>query len=130
MIRRRDFTQWLFSLTTVGLSGCCDVEGKTTMYGIVGKIISARDRRDELIEILLQSSKNMPGCLSYGVSRDKSDSEAFWVCEVWDSQQSHIASLNLEAVKQAITKGRPLIASFGERFEMEPVGGYGLARDT
>jgi hypothetical protein len=29
-------------------------------------------------------------------------------------------------VKQVIAKGKPLIASFGERFVTEPVGGHGL----
>jgi quinol monooxygenase YgiN len=52
----------------------------------------------------------------------------FWVTEVWDSQASHQASLNLPAVQQAIARGRPMIAGFAERFVTEPVGGVGLAR--
>ncbi len=49
------------------------------------------------------------------------------VTEVWDSAASHKASLSLPAVQQAIAKGRPLIAGFGERFETRPLGGIGLA---
>jgi quinol monooxygenase YgiN len=47
---------------------------------------------------------------------------------VWDSAESHKASLKLPAVRDAIAKGRPLIAGFGESFTTEPVGGHGLAK--
>jgi hypothetical protein len=47
---------------------------------------------------------------------------------VWDSPASHQASLTLPAVKTAITKGRPLIAGFSNRFETTPIGGLGLPR--
>ena len=50
-----------------------------------------------------------------------------WVTEVWESSASHRASLSLPSVQQAIAKGKPLIASFGERFETKPIGGYGLS---
>ena len=68
----------------------------------------------------------MPGCLSYVVSRDVEDGDALWVSEVWESKQAHEASLSLPSVQEAIAKGRPMIAGFGERFETEPVGGHGL----
>lgn len=37
---------------------------------------------------------------------------------------SHDASLSLPSVKDAITRGRPLIAGFGERIVTTPVGGH------
>ena len=83
-------------------------------------------QRDVLIAILLEGLSGMPGCLSYIVARDLADPDAIWVTEVWDSQESHQASLNLPSVKQAIAQGRPLIARFGERYETIPVGGHGL----
>jgi len=57
----------------------------------------------------------MPGCLSYIVAKDTSDAKAIWITEAWDSKASHEASLSLPSVKEAIAKGRPLIAVFGER---------------
>ena len=69
----------------------------------------------------------MPGCLSYVVAQDPTDADALWVTEVWDSAQSHRASLALPSVRDAIAKGRPLIAGFDQRFETVPVGGHGLA---
>lgn len=97
------------------------------MYGLIGKIIARPGDRDELIAALLEGSGDMPGCLSYVIAKDSTDADALWVTEVWDSQASHRASLSLPAVQAAISRGRPLIAGFGERFETEPVGGHGLA---
>lgn len=97
------------------------------MYGLIGKIDATPGRRDELIDILLAGVSGMPGCRSYVVARDPSDPDALWVTEVWDSAESHRASLGLPSVQEAIRKGRPLIAGFSERTETEPVGGFGLA---
>ena len=96
------------------------------MYGLIGKMNAAAGERDALIAILLAGLRGMPGCLSYIVAKDPTDPDALWVTEVWDSQESHRASLALPSVQQAIAKGKPLIAGFGERFETEPVGGHGL----
>ena len=97
------------------------------MYGLIGKIIAAPGKRDELISILLEGTTDMPGCLSYVVSQDNTDENALWVTEVWESQASHEASLSLPGVQRAIAKGKPMITAFGERFETTPVGGHGLA---
>ncbi len=97
------------------------------MYGLIGKMIAAPGQRDALIEILLKGVAGMPGCLSYVVATDPSDADALWITEVWDSKTSHEASLSLPSVQQAIARGRPLIAGFGERIVTTPVGGHGLA---
>ena len=96
------------------------------MYGLIGKITAASGQRDPLAAILLGGTGAMPGCLSYVVATDPTDSDALWITEVWDSQASHRASLALPAVQAAIAKGRPLIAGFGERFETVPLGGVGI----
>lgn len=96
------------------------------MYGLIGKMIAAPGRRDELIAILLEGVAGMPGCLSYIVAKDREDDDALWITEVWESRERHEASLELPSVREAIGKGRPLIAGFGERFETTPVGGHGL----
>lgn len=98
------------------------------MFGLVGKMTTVAGQRDNMIAILLESVGEMPGCLSYVVARDPSDVNAIWITEVWDSEQSHRASLALPAVKAAIAKGKPLIASFGDYNVTEPVGGYGLRK--
>lgn len=97
------------------------------MYGLIGKMIAAPGRRDDLLSILLGSVGDMPGCHSYVVATDPADENAIWITEIWDSEASHKASLALPAVKDAIGRARPLIATFGAHFVTTPVGGHGLA---
>lgn len=96
------------------------------MYGLIGKVMAVPGRRDALVAILLEGTGEMPGCLSYVVATDPSDADAIWVTEVWESQAAHQASLSLPAVREAIGKGRPLIAGFDQHVVTTPVGGHGL----
>ena len=98
------------------------------MYGLIGKMTTTPGQRDALIAILLGGTGSMPGCLSYVVAKDPADENAIWITEVWDSEASHSASLTLPAVKEAIAKGRPMIAGFSDRVVTAPVGGYGLPK--
>ena len=91
-------------------------------YGLIGKILVQPGQRDAFIDILLNATRSMPGCLSYVIARDQEDDNAVWVTEVWESKDAHEASLSLPAIREAIDQGRPMIAGFGERFETEPVG--------
>lgn len=97
------------------------------MYGLIGKMLAQPGKRDDLIKLLLDGTGQMPGCHSYVVATDPTNADAIWITEVWDNPTSHAASLKLPAVQAAISKARPLIAGFGERFETNPVGGVGLA---
>ena len=97
------------------------------MYGLIGKMTAAPGKRDELGSILLEGAATMPGCLSYIVAKDTSDANAIWITEAWESKASHDASLSIPSVKEAVAKGRPLIASFSDRVVTMPIGGMGLA---
>jgi quinol monooxygenase YgiN len=94
---------------------------------LIGKMMIAAGKRDEVLAVLLSSTTAMPGCLSYIIAKDPADADALWITEVWDSAASHQASLSLPLVQQAIARARPLIAGFGEQIVTEPVGGHGLA---
>jgi quinol monooxygenase YgiN len=96
------------------------------MYGLIGKISTVPGQRDALAALLVEGTRAMPGCLSYVVASDPADANALWITEVWDSQASHQASLQLPAVQAAIAKGRPLIAGFSNRVETVPIGGFGI----
>ena len=98
------------------------------MYGLIGKMTAVSGQRDTLAAVMLEGTTAMPGCLSYVIAHDPSDPDALWITEVWESKESHAASLTLPAVKGAIAKGRPLIAGFSNRVETSPIGGYGLPR--
>jgi len=97
------------------------------MFGLIGRMVATPGNREALAGILLGGTGAMPGCLSYVVAKDPRDSDALWITEVWDSPESHKASLSLPTVREAIAKGRPLIASFGDSVQSEPIGGVGLA---
>lgn len=97
------------------------------MYGLIGKMIATPGDRDALIAILLEGTNAMPGCLSYVIARDPEEADAIWITEVWDSAESHKASLSIPSVKDAITRGKPFIDEFEMYQHTEPVGGHGLA---
>jgi quinol monooxygenase YgiN len=116
----------------VGAFGQVQVQGEDPlkeskkMHGLIGKMTAVEGKRDSLIAILLEGTKEMPGCLSYIIAKDPTDATTIFVTEVWDSQESHQVSLSLPAVREAITKGKPMIAKFDQSVTTEPVGGHGL----
>ncbi len=119
----------LGSLGGVGLvSIFADAQKGSDMWGMIAKITVLPGKRDEMIGILKSSAANMPGCFSYVVAKDATGANVVWITEVWDSQASHDASLSLPAVKEAIPRGKALVASF-ERFAVTtPVWGTGLPK--
>jgi quinol monooxygenase YgiN len=125
--RRRDFLAAGAIITTFGGVSRAFGQPGAEMYGLIGKMTVAPGKRDQLVSILLEGSASMPGCLSYIIAKDSSDPNAIWITEAWDSQASQDASLALPSVKEAIAKGRPLIAGFSDRVVTTPVGGTGLA---
>src|SRR5918993_3688504 len=96
------------------------------MYGLIGKMVATPGNREALAAIILGGTGAMPGCLSYVVAKDPRDTNALWITEVWDSAESHKASLSLPQVRETIAKARPLISAFGDSVQSEPIGGVGL----
>ncbi|SEQ85683.1 putative quinol monooxygenase [Sphingobium sp. YR768] len=93
------------------------------LYGLIGQMLASPGKRDELVGYLKEATGAMPGCLSYVVALDTANPDAIWITEVWDSHESHAASLKLPAVRAAIGKARPIIAGFPQHFETVPVAG-------
>ena len=98
------------------------------MFGLLGKIIALHGKREALARVLIDGVGGMSGCLSYIVAYDLQDEDALWVTEVWENKESHEASLSVPSVQDAVSKGRSLIWTFGERFETTPVVGMVSAR--
>jgi quinol monooxygenase YgiN len=90
-------------------------------YGMIGKMTAVAGKRDELVAILGSGVSAMPGCLAYLVAEDAKDADSIWITEIWESKASHEASLRLPAVRDAIAKGRPLIAGFELSVETRPL---------
>ena len=93
------------------------------MYGRIGSFTSHPGQRDALIALMVESTGDMPGCLSYVIARDPEDPDRVWVTEVWTDEASHKASLQLPMVAETIRRAMPLIAGFGQPVVTEPVGG-------
>ncbi len=96
------------------------------MYGLIGKMRALPGKRDDLIDLLLDTTGALPGCLSYLIARDPADTTAIWITEVWTDRESHKASLSIPQVQEAIARARPMIAGFEFQIETEPAGGFGL----
>ena len=97
------------------------------MYGIFGQIMATEGDREALLEILLNSTTDMPGCKLYAIAGDAGDPASIWITEIWESEAAHQASLQLPGVQHAIAQGRPMIAGFGARHIVTPHAGVGLA---
>ena len=96
------------------------------MFGMIGKMTVVDTRRDEVIALLVEAVAAMPGCLSYVIATDPADENGIWITEVWDSKDSHDASLSLPKIKHAIALARPMITGFSNQVTTTPVGGYGV----
>lgn len=114
----------------MGKPAFAGAQKEQSMYGLIGKMTAKPGQRDTLIGILLDGVSGMPGCLSYVVAKDPNCADVIWITEVWDRKESHAASLSIPAVKEAITKARPLITAMTSITSTTPVGGHGLSKAT
>ncbi len=96
------------------------------MYGLIAKLTAVPNKREELIKIPEEGTKNMPGCRSYILAKDAADENVVWVTEIWDRAESHDASLSLATVKDSVARAKPLIAGFEKVAVTNPVGGVGF----
>ncbi len=98
-------------------------DANAELYGLIGQMMAAPGKRDELIRYLAEGTAEMPGNLAYMINKDAGDPDAVWIVEVWRNKAAHAASLALPQVQAAIAKARPILAGFGTRAEVIPVGG-------
>jgi quinol monooxygenase YgiN len=85
------------------------------MFMLHGRLTASRGKREELLSILSGTEQNepMPGCRLYLVAVDETDADGVWVTEVWESEQAHTASLQLDQVKAQIERARPILDPTG-----------------
>jgi quinol monooxygenase YgiN len=87
------------------------------MFTLHGRLAAMPRRRDELLTILSEVADGdpLPGCRLYLVAVDAGDADGVWVTEVWESEDAHRASLELDAVKEQIARATPLLDPSGFR---------------
>lgn len=93
------------------------------MFGLIAKLTLLPGRRQEVIDLLGASTREMPGCSSYVIAKDAADEDVLWVTEVWESQAAHDASFALRAVQEVLPRVKPLIANFEKIATTNPVAG-------
>ena len=87
------------------------------MFMLHGRLAAQPGKRDELLAILSEGGQHeeMAGCRMYLVAVDASDDDGVWVTEVWESEEAHAASLELDRVKERIARARPILDLAGFR---------------
>lgn len=94
-------------------------------YGYFGTMRAVPGRRDDVVAILTGGVHALRdvGCSVYSVSVSDSDPDLIWVYEVWDSKESHDASLALPGTKAAIAAAMPMLTGEFTSQETTVVGG-------
>jgi quinol monooxygenase YgiN len=127
VIGRRGFVGGAVAIAVIGQAAAAmtgdGMTGDGAMFGTIGRIKATPGQRDALAAILASGSGAMPGCISYVVAEDLADADSLWITEIWESREAHQASLSLPAVRDAIDKGRPLIAGFDSGAQTRPISG-------
>lgn len=82
-----------------------------------GRLGARPGKRDDLVAILAEGDQGerLPGCRLYLVAVDETDADGVWVTEIWESEDAHAASLQLDRVKAQIARAMPIIDPAGFR---------------
>ena len=95
-------------------------------YSVYGNIIAQEGKVEELKSYLLEAAAGMEtveGCYCYIVGVNPDEENAVYVFEVWENEEAHQASLQLENVRQLIEKAKPIIAGMNSYPNLTIVGG-------
>ncbi|TWE07323.1 putative quinol monooxygenase [Rudaeicoccus suwonensis] len=78
----------------------------------VGTLGVLPGKRDELVAILTRRSQVLAdiGCQLYEVGINEAEPDAVFVVELWESEDAHTASLQLDSVRAAISEAMPLLS--------------------
>ncbi|ASE10055.1 antibiotic biosynthesis monooxygenase [Jonesia denitrificans] len=85
-------------------------------YATIGTMGVKPGERDAVIEIMTRHNSVLrdAGCLVYEVGGRDDDPDTVYVAEVWESEEAHAASLELDEVKAVISDAMPhLTGDFG-----------------
>ncbi len=80
-------------------------------FSSIGTMGVKPGQRNAVIDILTRSNPALAeiGCLVYEVGGRDDDPDTVYVCEVWESEEAHAQSLELDSVKEAIAEAMPLL---------------------
>jgi quinol monooxygenase YgiN len=93
---------------------------KRQMFSLASRIVALPGRRDALAKVLLEGSRDVPGCLSYVIAQDRRDERVLYINEVWESEASHRCALSLPHVKSSTSAAMRMIAGVGLAIDEAP----------
>jgi len=81
-------------------------------FANVGTLGAMPGKRDELVGHLTRRSDVLAGlgCLAYEVGVNDENPDTVYVLELWNTEESHRASLALPEVQDSIAAARPLLS--------------------
>lgn len=85
------------------------------MFMLHGRLAAKPGMREDLLAILTEAANAglLPGCRLYVVGVDEADSDGVWATEIWESSEAHVASLQMDRVREQIARALPLIVADG-----------------
>jgi quinol monooxygenase YgiN len=98
-------------------------------YALINKLIAKPGKRDDVINVLLESGKNFsdnPACILYLVNKDARDPNVIWVEDLWTGKEEHDAALAEPYLRPLMAQAMLLLEGMPEQIEIVPVGGKGL----
>lgn len=98
-------------------------------YSVNGFISSSVEDREELLDVLLQASRELEeveDCLIYSIGIDEEDVTKVYIYEVWRNAQAHKNSLQLEAIQKLIERAKPIIKGMEDFPSLTIKGGKGI----
>lgn len=78
----------------------------------LGTLGTKPGRRDELVALLTRRGDKLAeaGCLLYEVGIRDDEADTVFVAELWETEEAHRASLDLESVRAGIAEAMPLLS--------------------
>jgi quinol monooxygenase YgiN len=94
-------------------------------FSILGELIAADGKRDELAEILQDAEQLLLnkkiGCDVYSVNLSEEHPNSIFVFEIWTDEKSHQNSLQDEEVLALIMRGKPLITGMKRHYTFDSI---------
>ena len=101
----------------------------TKLYALINKMAVKPGKRDDVINILIESGKafdDNPSCILYLIYKDKKDPNVIWIEDVWTSKDNHAAAMSTPQMRAYIDESLPLLVKMPEQIEIVFAGGKGL----
>ena len=99
-------------------------------FSLFGKFTVQDGERDTMVEILLEAAESMASleaCEVYLVNISEEEPNSVYVYEVWNNEESHQASLTLEATQKLIQRAKPIITGMERISTLKAMGGKGIS---